>query len=153
VDKRWLTLIFEFLKKSPMKKLLSTNYSELSFNISLFLLRVVPGLMMLANHGYGKLVHFAERKDKFMNFLGIGSTTTLALVIFAEFFCAFLIIIGLFTRLSVLPLVIAMAVALFKANNSDIFGDGEDAALYLTVFTTVLFVGPGKFSVDGVMGK
>lgn len=136
-----------------MKKLLSTNYSDLSFNISLFLLRVVPGLMMMVNHGYGKLVHFAERKDKFMNFMGIGSTTSLALAIFAEFFCAFLLITGLFTRLCVLPLVITMAVALFKANNSEIFGDGEDAALYLTVFTGILLLGPGKFSVDGVMGK
>ena len=136
-----------------MKKLLSTNYSELSFNISLFLLRVVPGLMMMANHGYGKLVHFAERKDKFMNFLGMGSTTSLALVIFAEFFCAFLIVIGLFTRLSVIPLVIAMGVALFKANDGQIFGDGEGAAMFLVVFTSILFVGPGKFSVDGIMGK
>ena len=136
-----------------MKKLLSTNYSDLSFNISLFLLRVVPGLMMMVNHGYGKLNHFAERKDKFMDFLGLGSATSLALAIFAEFFCAFLLVIGLFTRFSVIPLVIIMAVALFKANNGQIFGDGEDAAMYLTVFTAILFLGPGKFSVDGVMGK
>ncbi|HET9057026.1 MAG TPA: DoxX family protein [Chitinophagaceae bacterium] len=136
-----------------MKKLLSTNYSALSFNISLFFLRVLPGIMMLANHGYDKLVHFAERKNKFMNFLGIGSTTTLALVIFAEFFCAFLLIIGLFTRLSALPLVITMGVALLKVHNGQIFGDGEDSALYLSVFTAILFVGPGKFSVDGIIGK
>ncbi|RTL60878.1 MAG: DoxX family protein [Sphingobacteriales bacterium] len=136
-----------------MKKLLSTGYSDLSFNISLFLLRVVPGLMIMVNHGYDKLVHFAERKNKFMNFLGLGSTTSLALAIFAEFFCAFLVILGLFTRLSALPLVIVMAVALFKANNGEIFNGGEDAALFLTVFATILLVGPGKYSVDGIMGK
>jgi putative oxidoreductase len=136
-----------------MKKLLSTNYSALSFNISLFFLRVIPGVMLMADHGYSKLVHFAERKDKFMNFMGLGSTTTMALVIFAEFFCAFLVIIGLFTRLSAIPVVIAMGVALFKANNGDIFGNGELAAMYLTSFFAILMVGPGKFSVDGIMGK
>lgn len=136
-----------------MKKLLSTNYSDLSFNISLFLLRVVPGLMMLANHGYGKLVHFADRKDKFINLWGMGSTTSLALVIFAEFFCAFLVIIGLFTRLSVIPLVISLSVALFKAHSGDIFGDGEIAAAFLTISFSILLLGPGKFSVDGIMGK
>ncbi|MGE5108980.1 MAG: DoxX family protein [Sphingobacteriales bacterium] len=138
-----------------MKKLLSTNYSELSFNISLFLLRVVPGLLILADYGYGKLVNFSSKKDSFMNFMGIGSTTSLALVIFAEFFCAFLLIIGLINRLTVIPLVITMAVVVFKVDHGNIFGRGtnEIPALYLCAFTAVLLLGPGKFSVDGAMGK
>jgi putative oxidoreductase len=146
-------LFLASIKILPMKKLLSTHYTDLTFNISLFLLRVVPGVMMMVNHGYDKLVHFADRRNKFMDFLGMGSTTTLSLAIFAEFFCAFLVIIGLFTRFSVLPLVIEMGVALFKANHGEIFNGGEDAALFLTAFTAILFVGPGKFSVDGIMGK
>ena len=136
-----------------MKKLLSTSYTDLSFNISLFLLRAIPGIMMMVNHGFPKLHDFAEKKNGFMNFMGIGSTTTLALVIFSEFFCSFLVVLGLFTRFSALPLVIEMAVALFKVNQGHIFSGAEDAAMFLIVFTTILFVGPGKFSVDGVMGK
>lgn len=138
-----------------MKKLLSTNYSELSFNISLFLLRVVPGLLILVDYGFGKLKNFSTKKDSFMNFMGIGSTTSLALVIFAEFFCAFLLIIGLFTRLTVIPLVITLAVVVFKVEHGNIFGRGtsEIPALYLCAFTSVLLLGPGKFSVDGIIGK
>jgi putative oxidoreductase len=75
------------------------------------------------------------------------------MVIFAEFFCALFIIIGLFTRLATIPLIITMSVALFKAHNVDIFGKGELAGLYLTCFLVLLLLGPGKVSVDGMTGK
>ncbi|MCO5241989.1 MAG: DoxX family protein [Chitinophagaceae bacterium] len=135
-----------------MRKLLSTNYTDWAFNIALLVLRAGMGLMMLS-HGYDKLIHFSTMKNKFMNFLGMGSTLSLSLSLFAEFFCAIFVIIGLFTRFTVLPLVIGMSVALFKAHNAAIFGDGEKAALYLAGFFVILLVGPGKASVDAMMGK
>lgn len=135
-----------------MKKLLSTGYTDWAFNIAVLVLRAGLGLMMLP-HGYDKLVHFAEKKNTFMNFLGIGSTFSLSLSLFAEFFCAMFVIIGLFTRFTVLPLLIGMAVALFKAHDAAIFGGGEKAALYLTGFIAIFLLGPGKASVDGMMGK
>lgn len=135
-----------------MKKFLSTSYPDWAFNIAMLVLRVGLGLIILM-HGYNKLVHFADKKNTFMNFLGIGSTLSLSLVVFAEFFCALFVILGLFTRFTVLPLVIAMSVALFKAHNADIFATGEKAALFLTGFVAILLLGPGKASVDGMMGK
>ena len=100
------------------------------------------------NHGYDKLVHFSTYKPKFINFLGIGQGTSLCLAIFAEFFCALFIVLGLFTRLAAIPLIIGMCVALFKAHNGDFFGDGEMATLYLGAFLTLLLVGPGRASID-----
>ncbi|HEX5023986.1 MAG TPA: DoxX family protein [Agriterribacter sp.] len=135
-----------------MKKFLSTGYPDWAFNIAMLLLRVGLGLMILMR-GYNKLVHFADKKNTFMNFLGMGSTLSLSLVVFAEFFCAMFVILGLFTRFTVLPLVIAMSVALFKAHKGDVFATGETAALFLTGFVAILLVGPGKASVDGIMGK
>jgi putative oxidoreductase len=110
-----------------MKKLLSVNYSPWGFNISMLLLRVGAGGLML-QHGYDKLVKFGSMKQEFMSFLGMGSTFSLSLTIFAEFFCAMFVIMGLFTRITVVPLIIAMGVALFKAHNGDFWGKGEDAA-------------------------
>ena len=118
----------------------------------MLVLRLGVGILMMA-HGYDKLIHFAEKQHSFMNFLGIGSTMSLALLIFAEFFCSLFLIIGLFTRLSVIPLIIATCVMVFKAHNSDVFGNGETAALFLTGYLVLLFVGPGKISVDGMTGK
>ena len=139
-------------KKQTMKKLISTNYSAGAFNTAMLLLRLISGILMM-HHGYDKLVHFADYKTKFMDFMGLGSTTTLILVVFAEFFCALFVTIGLFTRLATIPLITAMGVALFKAHNAEVFGDGEMAALYLGAYFTLLLVGPGKVSVDGMSGK
>jgi putative oxidoreductase len=135
-----------------MKKLLSINYSAWGFNISMLVLRLATGVLMLP-HGYDKLVKFGAMKERFMNFLGMGSTLSLALVIFAEFFCSLFIMLGLFTRLTVIPLIVAMAVALFKAHNGDFFGDGEHPALYLACFVVIIICGPGKASVDGLINK
>ena len=135
-----------------MKKFFSTNYSDTAFSIAMFVLRTGMGLLMMP-HGYSKLVHFAEYKDNFMNFLGLGGTISLALVIFAEFFCSIFVMLGLFTRLSSLVLVISTGVALFKAHNGDLFGKGEHAALFMAGFLVLLLVGPGKASLDKLMGK
>jgi len=42
---------------------------------------------------------------------------------------------------------------LYKVNHLDFFGQGHAAALYLTGFVAILLIGPGKVSVDGMMGK
>ena len=135
-----------------MRKLLSTKYSAGAFNAAMLFLRLISGILMMS-HGYDKLVHFGENQSKFMNFLGLGSTLSLALVVFAEFFCSLFIIIGLFTRFAVIPLIITMGVALYKAHNMDILGDGETAMLYVSAYLVLLFVGPGRVSVDSMMGK
>ena len=135
-----------------MRKLLSTNYSAGAFNAAMLLLRLGVGVLMMA-HGYDKLIHFSKYQHEFMNFLGIGSTMSLALLVFAEFFCSLFLILGLFTRLAAIPLIIATCVMVFKAHNADVFGDGETAALYLTAYFVLLFVGPGRVSVDSMIGK
>lgn len=135
-----------------MKKLLSISCSDWAFNIGMLLLRVGAGGLIIP-HGYSKLVHFADKKNSFMNFLGLGSTVSMTLVIFAEFFCGMFIILGLFTRLAAIPLIISLSVALFKANNGDVFGAGADAGLFLTCFLVLLLCGPGKASVDGLINK
>ena len=114
-----------------MRKLLSTKYSAGAFSAAMLILRLGVGILMMM-HGFDKLIHFGELQHKFMNFLGIGSTMSLALVVFAEFFCSLFLILGLFTRLAAIPLIIATCVMVFKAHNGDVFGDGETAALYLT---------------------
>lgn len=135
-----------------MRKLFSANYSAGAINAALLVLRLGFGILMMA-HGYEKLRGFGDMQDKFMNFMGIGSTASLALVVFAEFFCSLFIILGLFTRLATIPLIIATCVMVFMAHKGDVFGDGEIAALYLTGYIVLLFAGPGKVSVDGMIGK
>lgn len=118
----------------------------------LLILRIAAGGAMLT-HGWAKLSHFAEKAPEFMNFLGIGSTTSLALVVFAEFFCSILLIVGLFTRWATIPLIITMKVAIFMVHWQDGFGKSELAFLYLAIYALLFFTGAGKYSIDAFWRK
>jgi putative oxidoreductase len=135
-----------------MKKLFSSKYSAGAFSTAMFALRLGIGVLMLM-HGYGKLTHFAGTAEHMPVLLGISKTIAAALLIFAEFFCSLFLILGLFTRLATIPLIIATCVMVFKSHHGDIFGDGEHAALYLVGYIVLLLVGPGRASVDSMIGK
>jgi putative oxidoreductase len=135
-----------------MSKFLSTKYSTGAFNFGMLILRVMSGILLMS-HGYSKLVRFDHLQNVFTNFAGIGSTASLILIIFAEFFCGLFLVLGLFTRFACIPIIIGMCVVVFDANHGDIFGKAETGTLFLTAAITILFCGPGKISVDGMIGK
>jgi len=135
-----------------MKKLFSTRYTDNSISFALLVLRIALGGLMIP-HGYQKLMTFAAKSSSFSDPFHIGSAASLSLTIFAEFFCAVFVMIGLMTRLATIPLIVAMSVAVFVAHKGQVFGDGEHAALYLAGFIALLFTGPGKISMDKLIGK
>jgi len=136
-----------------MKRIFSTNYSAAAFNIAMLILRVSTGLWLIAKHGLDKLQNFSKYEPHFYNFLGIGSQLSLILVIFAETFCALLVVLGLFTRLAVIPIIFMLLVAAFSAKASQPLISKEIDFLYLIPFFVLLIIGPGRISVDGMMGK
>ncbi len=136
-----------------MKKLFSVKYTTDAVYAGMLVLRLGLGILMMVIYGYQKITHFSTTAEHMPNLLGMGTTINTSLVIFAEFFCSLFLILGLFTRLACIPLIITMCVALYKANNMDVFGHGQLSALFLAGFITILFIGPGKISVDGMIGK
>lgn len=135
-----------------MKKLFGHSYTPFAFNIATLLLRVGFGVLMIPNHGWAKLSHFAEKKDNFMSFMGLSPVLSLSLATFAEFFCSLLLILGLFTRLATIPLIITMLVAL-KVHEWQFFGKYELVPAFLFGYTAILLLGPGKFSLDAAIRK
>lgn len=135
-----------------MNKLWSS--APLHLDAGLFLLRVTTGILMAINHGWGKLERYMSGEAiKFYDFGGIGPQASLGLAAFSEFVCALLIVIGLFHRLALIPLIITFVVAAFGAHGGDPLGDREPALMYLFIFTTLLLTGPGKYSIDAVWRK
>ncbi len=139
-----------------MKRLFSTRPSDTVFSFGILILRLGFGLLMMINHGYSKLSNFGQMSAKFSDPFHIGSSATLGLVVFAEFFCAGLIVIGLVTRLAAMVIIVNFLYAFFeihKGNYGSPPSGGEMALLYLLPFATLLFTGPGKYSVDRMIGK
>ena len=136
-----------------MKRLWSTAYTETAFNLSTFLLRCSFALLICLNHGILKLIHFSEWKHNFYNFMHIGQWWSLVLSIIAEVFASMLLILGIFSRLAAILLVVDTFVAAFIFHQGQPIKNYEDAILYFTGFLVILLVGPGRWSVDGATGR
>jgi putative oxidoreductase len=141
-----------FGKNASMKKLLSTSYPEWAFDTMMLLTRICFGGLLLVNYGFDKMVKFSRLQYTFGDPFHIGAKWSLVLVIFAEVFCALLLVLGLFTRLAAIPLVISLGIAFFLIHNHNI-DKGQNAALFLAGILAILLCGPGRASVDHMMGK
>jgi len=136
-----------------MRRLFSTSVSDGAFSFAMLVLRLGAGSLVLILHGLDKLMHFAAKAPHFADPFHIGSTTSLAMVLFAEVFCSTFVMLGLFTRLACMPLIIDLASALVYAHGGHYFGPGELAGIFLVSFFTILINGPGSISLDRFIAK
>lgn len=103
----------------------------------------------MLTHGFPKLLtFFGSEEIVFADPVGLGEVVTFSFAVFAEFICSVLIILGLGTRLAVIPLILTMAVAALIVHVPDGFGRQELPLLYLTGYVLLIFTGSGKYSLD-----
>ena len=72
--------------------------------------------------------------------------------IFCEFACSLFLMAGLMTRIVLIPMMIAMAVAFFDIHDG-MMPEGELALIYMIVFLVLFMTGPGRYSVDYLIDK
>lgn len=128
------------------------NIQPLSTDLAALLLRLIFGGLFIY-HGWGKLSDYEAMLTMFKDFIGIGIKPTVILVIFAEFFCGIFVLVGFFTRLSVIPIFITMLVAFFIAHGKDPFQAKELAFVYLGLSVVVFLLGSGRYSVDAAFRR
>lgn len=134
-----------------MRSFFSTNYSYTAANVWLLIMRAAAGCFMLT-HGLPKFTRLVSgNAHGFADPLGMGSTTSLMLAVFAEVFCSIFLIIGFATRAASFFLAFTMAVAAFYIHRADEFSKKETAFLYLLIFITTLVFGGGKHSIDYII--
>lgn len=124
---------------------------ETATSLGLLVLRVGVGGMMLAAHGWSKLIRYPELLGKFPDPLGLGPAVTLTLAVLAEVVCALLVILGLGTRIAAVPLLVTMLVAAFVVHADDPWARQEFALLYAVPFLALVFTGGGRFALDRVV--
>ncbi len=134
-----------------MKNVLFSN-RPFATDLGLLLLRIAAGGFMAYSHGWGKLQKVLDGDMGFADPIGIGEEVSLVLTVFAEFFCGILVVLGLFTRAALVPLIITMMVAVFIIHADDPFSKQEFGLLFLIPYITLFLTGPGKLSVDSKLG-
>jgi putative oxidoreductase len=136
-----------------MKNIFNIGFRQRQLDWWLLILRVLVGLFMLT-HGMPKFFKLMAGGDiRFADPFGFGPTISLILTVFAEMVCSTFILIGLGTRMAVVPLIITMFVIIFVVHGGDPFGDKEPAFLYLLIYITLLVTGSGKYSIDYLLSK
>ena len=123
------------------------TYSNFWFSSLLLLGRILFGGMFLT-HGLQKLANFGSLSGSFPRVMGLNSTISLSLAIFAEVFCTLAFITGFLYRLSMLPMIFKMIMAVFVVHANDPFSAKELALLYLYIFLIMYCLGPGSFAAD-----
>jgi putative oxidoreductase len=120
------------------------------------LARLTIGLVFIGT-GWGKL-HNLDKITAFFMQLGIPAARIQApMVSFLEFSCGIAVLIGFLTRLTALPLIGIMIVAILTAKLkeltglNDLFGTIE--WLYLVLLIGLHITGPGPISVDQLLLK
>lgn len=108
---------------------------------------------LLFTHGLQKWMNFDTMSASFPDPLGITSSVSLGLAVFAELFCSIGFIFGAFYRLALIPMIFTMSMVFFVIHSADPFAIKELAFVYLVVFVLMYVAGPGKYSLDRIIAK
>ena len=133
-----------------MKRILI--HKPLDTDLAALLLRLLLGGLFV-RYGYMKASAYNEILPMFQDVIGIGARLSFNLVIFAELICGFLVLIGLLTRFTIIPIFITMAIAFFVAHKNDPFDMKAIVLVYLIMAIIVFIMGGGKYSIDALLFK
>ncbi len=107
--------------------------------------------------GIRQWIHFDAISGNMIGVMGMSGEATLVLMIMIEIGCSALIMLGLFSRLAVLPPLAAMLVAenfiltkVVDVSPEMLFSlqPGYVPILFIGIFIYMLLAGPGKISLD-----
>lgn len=131
-----------------LKALFATNTGT-GTSFGLLVLRVA-GLSLFLKHGWEKLSGYSTMVQHFPDPIHIGAHASLAYALFSDGICSVLIIVGLATRPAAAVIFINVLTAFLFVHHAAYFSNShvELLALYLIIFATLLFTGPGRFSID-----
>ena len=142
--------------QQAIKQLFLHSVGHTYSNLARLFLRLFTGVMFL-QLCIRQMLHFSELAPSLSGFMGLSAEGTMALLLALELLCAAFIILGLLTRLAVLPpLVIMMIAEEFilahePATNQLFSFQPGYPVMFIGIFAFFLLAGPGKISLDYVI--
>lgn len=138
--------------KTILEKLFQTSPIP-TIDVALLIFRVFAGIALLRGHGIEKLFNFSEELAHIPDPFGIGATPSLLFALFADFFCAILIILGAFTRLAAIPIFTTTLIGFLVVHGGDAWQLRDVPFIYSVVFIAIFLFGAGKYSIDAWIAR
>jgi putative oxidoreductase len=131
----------------------NTSVTYLLFNSTMLFFRIAISLEMICVHGLKKLGIGVSAAERVPNPLHLPEAFNYAFAVAANIFFPFLVLIGLCTRLATLPTLAVTLTGYFVLHWSDGALVRDTPFIYSVVFLIILFMGPGKYSIDNYISK
>lgn len=120
-----------------------------AIDLTALLLRVGCCGLMFYNHGLDKWNTWIKGEGAdWPDPLGVGAAFSLFGTVLGETVCAFLMVIGLFTRFAAVYFCFVMCVVAFALHWKDPLYDKEHALLFVITGMALFILGPGRYSID-----
>ena len=148
----WLSKFLALSKLELMiniiRKLTYTAIPSAFFDIVILLFRVLLSIQMIYAHGLKKIGIGVLEAEQVPNPLHLPEMINSVFAIAANIFFPILVILGLFTRLAILPIVAVTLTGYFILHLHDAALIKDAPFMYSLSYLLILYFGAGRFSLD-----
>lgn len=127
--------------------------SESLYHIVLLVFRILLSVQMIYAHGLKKIGIGVAEAEQVPNPLHFPEAMNNALAVSANIFFPILVILGFFTRLSVLPILALTLTGYFVLHFHDAPLVKDAPFMYSLSYLVILFLGAGRYSLDHYLFK
>lgn len=131
-----------------LKQVLTSDLGSSFNDIAVLAFRVLLGIELFMVHGLKKFRLENGKKEIIPNPLGLPDKMNALVASFADLVVPFLIILGLGTRLAVLPTIGVTAIGYFVVHRKDSLEVRDVPFMYTLSLLLILALGAGKYSLD-----
>jgi putative oxidoreductase len=131
-----------------LKQILSSDLGSSFNDIAFLIFRVLLAVELFRVHGLKKFRIENGQKEIVPNPLGLPDKMNALVASFSDLVVPFLIILGLGTRLAVLPTIGVTAIGYFVVHRKDSLEVRDVPYMYTLSLLLILALGAGKYSLD-----
>ena len=136
------------MKTRLKTRIFSVDSSTRTRATTLLLFRVLVSLSMINTHGIKKILHFEDTVKNIPDPLQLGGEISTVMAITANVIAPLFVIAGFATRIAVLPILSITLTGFFIVHKADPWAVKDVPLLYSLAYLLILFLGPGKYSLD-----
>ncbi len=136
------------MKISLVKSLRSPFPKFLEHDTVLLIFRVLLSVSMINTHGLKKIRNIPYEIEHIPDPFGLGGEVNLAIAIIGNIIGPIMVILGVYTRLAIIPILGITLVGFLVVHISDPWVVKDVPFMYSLSYLLLFFLGPGKYSLD-----